>query len=335
MDLESIDYFVKVAEARSLSGAARLHRLPKSTLSHKIRALEDRLGVALFVRDGRDLMLTDAGHEFLDHAHRIRASCDNAEAAIVAMRQDIAGTLTIGSTGEFGTSFTSELLFAFRQRYPQVKIEVVFLSAGYIYAPDRQQAFDGIFSWGEPSQVDYIARRLTGAAFGLYASPDYIARHGLPQKPGELHDHQGIAFRRQTGLQSWHLASGAETVDVLPPASCVANDYWMIKYFAVAGEGIAYLPDFFTEIECAMGHLVPVLPDWRSPEVPVNLLYPRRRHVSRKFAAFQSFCIDFYRNRAAHYVPRYCIEVVSSYPPPADRSKGETRHAEFLDPERP
>ncbi len=317
MDLESIDYFVKVAEARSLSSAARLHRLPKSTLSHKIRALEDRLGVALFVREGRNLLMTDAGLEFLDHARRIQTSCDNAEAAIMAMRQDIAGTLIIGSTGEFGTSFTSELLFAFRQRYPQVRVEVVFLSPGYIYAPERPQAFDGIFSWGEPSQVDYVARRLTGATFGLYASPDYLARSGMPGKPEDLHSHRAVTFRRPTGLQSWHLVAGAETVDVLPESACTANDYWMIKYFAVAGEGIAYLPDFFTEIECATGHLVPVLRDWRSPEVPVNLLYPRRRHVSRKFAAFQSFCIDFYRNRGLHDVPRYCVEVVSSYPPPA------------------
>ncbi|MGE0008039.1 MAG: LysR family transcriptional regulator, partial [Parvibaculaceae bacterium] len=234
MDLEAVDYFIKVADARSLSNAAKLHRLPKSTLSHKIRQLEDKLGIALFVREGRDMFLTDAGAEFLDHAHRIQASCDGAEAAIAAMRQEIAGTLTIGSTGEFGTSFTSELLFAFRQRFPQVKIDVIFLSSGYLFAPERQQAFDGIFYWGEPSNVDYIARRLTGASFGLYASPAYIDKHGQPAAPAALHDHRGIAFRTPTGLQSWHLKQADETLDVLPPASCVANDYWMIKYFAVA-----------------------------------------------------------------------------------------------------
>ena len=118
MDLVAVDYFIKVADARSLSAAARLHRLPKSTLSHKIRQLEDRLGIELFVREGRDLLLTDAGSEFLGHAHRIRASCDDANAAITEIRREIAGTLTIGSTGEFGTSFTSELLFTFRRRYP-------------------------------------------------------------------------------------------------------------------------------------------------------------------------------------------------------------------------
>ncbi|HWT29760.1 MAG TPA: LysR family transcriptional regulator, partial [Propylenella sp.] len=80
MDLEAVDYFIKVADARSLSAAARLHRLPKSTLSHKVRQLEERLGIELFVREGRDLILTDAGSEFLEHAHRIRLSCEGAEA---------------------------------------------------------------------------------------------------------------------------------------------------------------------------------------------------------------------------------------------------------------
>jgi DNA-binding transcriptional LysR family regulator len=241
MDLEAVDYFIKVAEAQSLSHAAKLYGLPKSSLSHKVRALEDSLGVALFVRDGRELHLSDAGAEFLDHAQRIKESCEGAKAAIAEARHDIAGTLTIGSTGEFGTSFTSELLFAFRQ----------------------------------PS-----------------------------------------------GVQSWHMQHGGDVVDFTPTAQCMANDYWMLKYFAVAGEGIVYLPAFFTEIECMNGDLVPVLPDWRSPLVSINLLYMRRRYVSRKFAAFLDFCLDYYRQRAAYSSPRYCVEVVR--PLAGARSGGES-----------
>ena len=134
MDLEAVDFFLKVAEAQSLSHASKLYGLPKSTLSHKIRKLEDSLGTALFVREGREMLLSDAGAEFLDHAQRIKESCEGAKAAIAEAHSDIAGTLTIASTGEFGTSFTSELLFAFRQQYPQVHVDVVFLSLGYFLA---------------------------------------------------------------------------------------------------------------------------------------------------------------------------------------------------------
>jgi DNA-binding transcriptional LysR family regulator len=321
MDLEAIDYFIMVAEAQSLSHAAKLYGLPKSSLSHKVRKLEDSLGVALFVRDGRELHLSDAGAEFLDHAQRIKESCEGAKAAIAEARHDIAGTLTIGSTGEFGTSFTSELLFAFRQQYPQVRVDVIFLSLGYFLAPEKHQPFDGIFHWGEPANSDYIARKLGEGSYGLYASPRYLERFGAPATPDELEKHVAVAFREPAGVQSWYLQRGGETSDFAPSAHCMANDYWMLKYFAVAGEGIVYLPAFFTEIECMNGDLVPVLPEWRSPLVPINLLYMRRRYVSRKFAAFLDFCLDYYRQRASYTSPRYCVEVVRPYADTRSRSE--------------
>ncbi|MBS3652252.1 LysR family transcriptional regulator [Pseudaminobacter sp. 19-2017] len=310
MDLEAVDYFVKVADAQSLSRASKLFGVPKSSLSHKIRKLEDSLGVALFVRDGRDLLLSDAGAKFLEHAQRIKESCEGAQAAVAESRKEIAGTLTIASTGEFGTSFTSELLFAFRQKYPQVCVEVIFLSLGYFLAPERHQAFDGIFYWGEPASDDYIARKLGEASFALYASPRYLEKHGEPQTPAELNYHRAVAFREPNRLQAWRLENRGEIFEHSPSALCTANDYWMLKYFAVAGEGIVYLPAFFTEIECMNGDLLRVLPEWQSAPVSINLLYMRRRYVSRKFAAFVDFCLEYYRQRASYSTPRYCVEVV-------------------------
>lgn len=323
MDLEAVDFFLKVAEAQSLSHASKLYGLPKSTLSHKIRKLEDSLGTALFVREGREMLLSDAGAEFLDHAQRIKESCEGAKAAIAEAHSDIAGTLTIASTGEFGTSFTSELLFAFRQQYPQVHVDVVFLSLGYFLAAEKNHPFDGIFHWGEPANTDYIARKLGEASFGLYASPHYLRRRGVPASPAELAMHGRIAFRLPSGVQAWRLQRGGEIYDQTPEAQCMANDYWMLKYFAVAGEGIVYLPAFFTEIECMNGDLVPVLPEWRSEMVSINLLYMRRRYVSRKFAAFLEFCLNYYNERNNYVTPRYCVEVVRPYA--EARSQGEKR----------
>jgi DNA-binding transcriptional LysR family regulator len=321
MDLEAVDYFIRVAEAQSMSHAAKLYGVPKSSLSHKIRRLEDTLGVALFIRDGRDLLLSDAGAEFLEHAQRIKESCEGAQAAVAEVRQEIAGTLRIASTGEFGTSFTSELLFAFRQNYPQIAVEVIFLSLGYFLAPERHQAFDGIFYWGEPASDDYIARKLGEAAFALYASPLYLERHGAPQTPADLDAHKAVAFREPNRLQSWHLESGGQAAEHAPSALCAANDYWMLKYFAVAGEGIVYLPAFFTEIECMNGDLVRVLPDWQSAPISINLLYMRRRYVSRKFATFVDFCLEYWRQRASYSTPRYCVEIVRPPTAPQWRKK--------------
>ena len=311
MDLSIIDCFVKVADARSISAAARLHRLPKSTLSHRIRQLEDEFGVELFVREGHHLHVTDAGSELLRHARRIQASCEDAATAMAEMRHEVAGTLRVGSTGEFGTTITSELLFAFRQNYPQVVLDVMFLTSRQPFSDVTELALDGIFHWGEPSEIDYVSRRLATASYGLYASPGYLDRHGLPETTDDLAGHRGLIFRQPTRPQSWYLADaqGAET-DILPPVSCMTNDYWTLKYFAVAGEGIAYLPGFFVETECEHGLLAPVLPKWRSPETAINLIYSRRRHVSRRFRAFADFCADFYRDREKGRVPRYYVERV-------------------------
>ncbi|MDH6234942.1 DNA-binding transcriptional LysR family regulator [Mesorhizobium soli] len=311
MDLSVIDCFVKVADARSISAAARLHRLPKSTLSHRIRQLEDEFGVELFVREGHNLHVTDAGSELLRHARRIQASCDDAATAMAEMRQEVAGTLRVGSTGEFGTTITSELLYAFRQQYPQVALDVMFLTSRQPFTDVTEMALDGIFHWGEPSDVDYISRRLATASYGLYASPAYLARHGTPQTPDDLATHRGLIFRQPTRPQSWYLAKDERSeVDVLPPVTCTANDYWTLKYFAVAGEGVAYLPGFFVETECQSDLLVPVLPQWRSPETAINLIYSRRRHVSRRFKAFVEFCVEFYRGRENKRIPRYYVEKV-------------------------
>ncbi len=312
MDLSLLDCFVKVADSRSISAASRLHRLPKSTLSHKIRQLEDEFGIELFVREGHQLHVTDAGAEFLRYARLIQSNCEDAATAMAEMRQEVAGTLRVGSTGEFGTTITSELLYAFRQQYPQVNLDVVFLSSRQPFSEVTEQALDGIFHWGEPSDVDYISRRLSVSSYGLFASPEYIARHGAPLKPDDLAGHRGLVFRQQTRLQSWYLTrDGDAEIDLLPAATCTTNDYWTIKYFAVAGEGIAYLPEFFVETERQAGLLQPVLAEWSSPKTAINLIYSRRRHVSKRFRAFVEFCIDFYRDRERTGIPRYYVEKVS------------------------
>lgn len=312
MDLSLLDCFVKVADSGSISAASRMHRLPKSTLSYKIRQLEDEFGIELFVREGHLLHVTDGGAELLRYARVIQSNCEDAATAMAEMRQEVAGTLRVGSTGEFGTTITSELLYAFRQQYPQVNLEVIFLSSRQPFSDVAEQALDGIFHWGEPSNVDYISRRLSVSSYGLFASPEYLARHGTPANPGELSGHRGVVFRQPTRLQSWYLTKSSQPeVDMLPTATCTTNDYWTIKYFAVAGEGIAYLPEFFVETEHEGGLLVPVLADWRSPKTAINLIYSRRRHVSKRFKAFVEFCVEFYRNRERMSVPRYYVEKVS------------------------
>ncbi|WP_334174522.1 LysR substrate-binding domain-containing protein [Pseudoxanthobacter sp.] len=311
MNLEALDCFVKIAEVRSLSAAAKLHGLPKSTLSLKLRQLEADLGVALFAREGRGLDLTDAGTELLRHAQTILRSCESARSAVAEASAEVAGTLRIGATGEFGTAFNAQMLYAFRQRYPLVQLDLTFFSPSVLYTPDRLQGFDVIISWDDPGDGGYQWETLAGAAFALVASPSYLARNGVPQTPEDIdRDHRGVLYRRPGGLQNWRLQNGSQTADLLPRSDFIANDYWTVKYFAVAGEGIAFLPKFFTAIECERGHLSPVLPEWESEAKVIQIRYTRPALASRKLDAFVAFCKNYFAPGFNFRGPRYYVETV-------------------------
>lgn len=310
MDLDALDTFAKIAEAGSLTAAAKLHGLPKSSLSLKLRQLESDLDMALFVREGRGLALTDAGIELLAHTQRILDACDGARSALAAMRDTVAGTLRIASTGEFGTAFNAQMLYAFRQLYPLVKLELVFISPTVLFAPDRLQSFDVIVSWDDPGDDGEGGERIASATFGLFASPAYLEAAGCPTHPDALQAHRGVLYRRGTGLQSWRLKRGTEIVELLPRCDFSSNDYWTVKYFAVAGEGIVYLPTFFADIECERGHLVPLMPEWQSEEKWIYIRIPQHNNASRKTRAFVDFCKDYFSPGYGFRGPRYYVETV-------------------------
>ncbi len=108
-----------------------------------------------------------------------------------------------------------------------------------------------------------------------------------------------MLYRRGTGLQSWRLKRGTELVELLPRCDFSSNDYWTVKYFAVAGEGIVYLPTFFADIECERGHLVPLMPEWQSEEKWIYIRIPQHNNASRKTRAFVDFCKDYFSRATA------------------------------------
>lgn len=307
MNTEALTSFVKVAEMRSLSAAARLYGLPKSTLSLHVKQLGADLNVELFERSGRSMLLTDAGRTLLAHARQILGSCDAARAALTELSDDVAGTLRIGATGEFGTAFYAQMMIAFRRLYPKVEIELTFFSPHVLYASESFDQLDAVVSWDEGETE---GETLWTARFALFASRSYLDRAGTPRRPSDLADHQGIVYRTPAGLQHWRLQKGAAQESILPRSSLIANEYWTVKYFAAAGEGIAYLPRFFTDIECERGHLVPLLADWESAEKRVSIRLTRPQAASRKMAAFMDTCRRYFSPGFEFEGPRYFVETI-------------------------
>lgn len=161
---------------------------------------------------------------------------------------------------------------------------------------------------------------LTTMHYGLYASPAYLAAHGTPGDVAALAGHKGVLYRDVDGVRPWRLTNGTETAEALPPADIVTNDYWTTKYFAVAGAGLALLPPFFTELEQRNGHLVPILPEWRTAPRNITLRVPDPRYVAPKTRAFIAFCKAYFQPGLDIDVPRYFVEALC-FPDP---STGET-----------
>lgn len=321
MDVDALDAFLKIAELRSMSAAAKLYGLPKSTLSLRLKQLEGELNTSLFLREGRALVLTEAGQTLRIHAADILGRCEAARMAVAETLDDAAGMLRIGATGEFGTAFYSQMLYAFRRRYPKVQLDLSFFSPHTLYLPERQEMMDAIISWDDGNAAQGGAEQLWTDCFCLYASREYLGRMGVPETPDDLDNHQAVMFRQPSGPLPWLLQKDAETVSVLPRCDLFANEYWTVKYFAVAGEGIAYLPSFFTQIECGRGDLVPVLPGWTSAQQCVTLRVMRPSAMSRRMGAFIEFCRDYFSPSYVFNGPRYYVETI--FNPTDNNQRGE------------
>ncbi|MBT9386013.1 LysR family transcriptional regulator [Pseudooceanicola sp. CBS1P-1] len=321
MDLQALDFFIKVADARSLSAAARLHGIPKSSISLKLRQLEERIGAVLFERRGKSLEMTESGRLLMARARQILALCDDAQAAVAAVQEEAAGLLRIGASGEFGTALNAQMLQAFRALNPRVRVDLVLFGPNDQPDAAQQRSFDAILSSGD-AETAQGAEVLSRVHHRLVASPAYLAEAGTPESIDDLAAHRGIFYRAAGEILPWELTQGRRRQRVQPSADVVANDYWSLKYFAVAGAGIALLPAFFTELEVAHGHLVPVLPDWQTQSHPITVRVPDPRYVAPRTRAFLEFCKDYFQPGFAYAGPRYFVDALSFGP---DAPTGEKK----------
>lgn len=310
MNLDALDAFAKIAELKSLSSVSKVYGIAKSTLSLRLKQLETDLGTDLFARSGRSLELTEAGQTLYQHAVGILEGCETARSAVADSLEQASGVLRIGATGEFGTAFYAQVLYEFRKLYPNVQVDLVFFSPQTIYTPERLEGFDAVILWGGEGNERGVTEVLSNAAFSLFASQSYVDRMGVPKSPADLEKHRGIVFRTPAGLQPWRLQRKNEQVSVLPRSDFITNDYWTIKYFAVAGEGIAYLPAFFAEIECERGHLMPLLAEWQSDKKKVTIHITRPNATSRRMTAFMNVCRTYFSPEFQFQGPRYYVETV-------------------------
>ncbi|HEY8972811.1 MAG TPA: LysR family transcriptional regulator [Burkholderiaceae bacterium] len=292
--LDGLEAFLRVAARGSFRQAAADLAVTPSAVSQAIRAIEARLGVALFTRTTRSVGLTEAGQRFLEH---VRPAFD----AIVAATEEAkgqsrrpSGLLRLAVPPSVVPLVLQPVLASFAEAHPDVVVEIASSEELVDLARD---GFDAGIRLGEFIAADMVAVRLTPPLrFAIVASPAYLARHGRPQALADLTAHACIRLRRAGGaIAPWRVEDEGRAIELAVTGPVVVNDYATMLGAALGGVGLAQLPEPVAASHVAEGRLEEVLPALAPSTPGVFLYHPGRLQVLPKLRAF----IDHVRAHAA------------------------------------
>lgn len=282
--------FAAILDFGGLSAAARHLGREKSSVSRDLAALEGRLGMRLLNRSTRQISLTEAGQVLLDHARRVVAEIDAAEAAIDALGEEPRGLLRVTAPYAILRFVLGPGLSAFTDRHPQLRLE---LDASTTVVNLIEEGFDVAIRIGDLSPSSLVVRRLRDATLILVASRAYRDQAGLPEQPSDLFRHRTLDLNRTLVSTPWTLyrAEGGSILTQAQPLLATA-DPGVLLDLALQGMGIATIPDIYAAPLFATGALVPVLPAYHRGIRPVQAVFPTRYQVSPKVRAFLDFAAE-------------------------------------------
>ena len=283
-NLNDLLFFVAVGRERSFTRAAAKLGVSQSALSHTIRELEARLGLRLLTRTTRSVAPTEAGERLLRTVGPLFDEIDAGLAALSELREKPAGTLRI-TTGEHAAdAILWPALVGFLPKYPDIKVELII---DYGLTNIVAERYDAGVRLGEQVAKDMIAVRIgADMRMAVVGSPSYFARRPRPKKPQDLTAHDCINLRLPTygGLYAWEFEKGGREVKVRVEGKLVFNTIALRLNAALAGFGLAYLPEDQVRAHVAKGRLIRVLADWCPSFSGYHLYYPTRRQPTPAFA---------------------------------------------------
>jgi DNA-binding transcriptional LysR family regulator len=286
LDLEDLQTFVEVADAGGVSPAARRLGLSKSIVSRRLFRLEDELGIQLLARTTRGAALTEAGVTFREHAARVCAEIDIARETILPAG-DLRGRLRIAAPLSFGPTHLAPVLAELAKRHPLLQVHTSYSDR---FVDIVGEGFDAAVRIGYLTDSNLVARRVGPIRGKLVASPDYIKANGAPETPDELLSHEAL----MQGTETWRLDDGGKTISVNPRGRFKADNGTALAAAAVAGLGVAALPDFLTEQQIASGALVPVMTRFPPVEAGIFVVRPSGAHPARKVRVLTELLIEYF-----------------------------------------
>jgi len=288
MDWDKLRVFHSAAEAGSFTHAGEVLRMSQSAVSRQVSALEKDLGVSLFHRHARGLVLTEQGEVLFRTASDVMTKLQTAETLLGDSTTKPAGDLRITASTGLGSVWVTQRLREFIELYPDIRIELILNDEPV----DLSMRIADVAIWArEPMHNDLIRRPLFAMQIHAYASGQYIRKFGAPQKLQDLDRHRLVSFM---GNPPPHLATinSLETLGREGRAPRVpvmrASTILAVKYAVRGGIGIGLIPDYLTAEET---ELVPVLREIEMPTLPIYFVYPEELRTAKKVQVFRDFLV--------------------------------------------
>ena len=288
LDLNLLAVFLRVVETGSFTAAGAALRIPKSSASRAVQRLEEALGVRLLQRTTRRLTLTEAGQRYLAEVRGPLGRIAEASSEVADMGREPRGVVRVSTAPPVGHNFMTDLFVAFTRANPRIRVELVVTSKRVNLVEEN---IDLAIRAGRLDDSSLVARKVAVAELGLYAAPSYLKERGTPRQLAALAGHDAVIYNNRGGGSSWRLHGprGVERVDV--DGRIVADDLGTVRQLALAGAGIALLPDMLVHADVERGALAQVLPRYGLRGEPLHVVSVPLRHVPLRVKLLRDFLL--------------------------------------------
>lgn len=295
----AMQLFIRVAELESFSRAAEISGIPKGSVSRQIQALETALGTQLLHRTTRRVQLTQDGLVYFERAKDLLANMDELDGLFLHDPSTISGRLRVDMPVAMAKNLIIPRLPAFLQLYPGIELE---LSSSDRLVDIIREGFDCVVRVGTLKDSGFIARPLGKLSVINCASPDYLARFGYPESLDDLSSHAVVHYAANLGArpQGFEVWQHHQTQWIKTGGTLTVNSTETYQAACLAGLGIIQAPRVGVRDLLRAGKLVEVLPQYRAQPMPVSLIYPHRRNLSRRVHLFMEWLSGMMKDYVDH-----------------------------------
>jgi DNA-binding transcriptional LysR family regulator len=287
--LSAMEVFTNVVEFEGFSAAASHLGISRASVSKQVIQLEESLGARLLNRTTRRVSVTEVGEAYYERCKRVLAEVEEADLLVEQLHSEPRGTLKVSAPMSFGVAHLGPAVSDFLSEYRELSIS---LTLNDRFTDLIEEGFDIAIRIAQSADSSLIARRLSGVRCVMTATPEYLERKGVPTKPQDLSGHQCLSYSYLASGLEWSIfgPNGATSVKVSGPLK--TNNGEVLLQAARQNLGVAFLPNFLVREDIQAGVLVPVLEQYRLPELSVYAVSPPNRFPARKVQAFIAFLAE-------------------------------------------